>query len=154
MIARMSFFGSMMGGMVGRALMPLTAAAGFGAYKTGAVDPATLFGPVAPAAFEMEARVVSVERSCRLRLKQDGRLRQTQAMPCTDAAALARTGDFSGWHVVTSDAVSYIYYAPDGRTTLQGRFNDIGERHGRTYRAGSVIGISVDAKDPTKSKVL
>jgi hypothetical protein len=150
----MSFLGSMMGGLAGRAAVPLVGVAGLGAYKSGSLEQFGLPAMSAPAHFEMQARVTSVEEACRLRYRDDGKLRQTKALPCHRAVALLRQADFVGYTIHKSVETKYTYYALDGKSTYTGVLVAEPGPVGPNYRKNDVINIRIDAKDPTRSEVI
>lgn len=150
----MSFLGSMMGGIAGRAAVPLVGIAGIGAYKSGTLEQYGLPTMGAPSHFEMQARVTSVEEACRLRYREAGKLRQTGAMPCNRAVDLLRKPEFVGYTIHKSIETRYAYYTLDGNSTHTGTLNSGADARGRPFQKNDVIEIRVDAKDPTRSEVI
>lgn len=151
----MSFFGSMMGSLIGRAALPVVGIAGIGAYNSGYLNDLPIPGKTAaPSHFEMQARIIDVERACRLRYTTGGKLRQTEALDCTRAVEMLKRPDFVGYTVHKSERVTYSYYTPSGQSTLTGTLPRAKDASGRAYRKNDVITIRIDAKDPTKSEVI
>ena len=140
----MSFLGSMMGSMAGRMAVPAVALGGAGAYQSGALEQ---FGlpSMMPSHYEMEARVVSVERRCRLMGRRDGSLTRTAPMLCDRAVEMMRDASFKGFELRSETSATYVYYTKDGNGTLTGHMSGEG-RH-----KGEVIRIRVDAKDHSKA---
>lgn len=151
----MSFLGSFIGSLAGRAAVPVVAAAGFGAYKGGAFDSLPLPIPGAgPSHFEMEARITGVERVCRLTFRQEGKLRRTQPMPCAQAVETLRDPVFRNYQLSVTREVTYVYYQPDGAGTFTGRLAVSEGGEARAYRINQIIPIRVDAKNPRDSEVI
>ena len=151
----MSFMGSMMGSIVGRAAVPLMGAASFGAYKSGALEGIPLPGvAAAPSHYEMQARITNVEQMCNLRVRVEGKLRQTDAVDCSRAVSLLQRPEFVGYEIHKSDRVVYSYYAPDGQSTMTGVLKSATDRAGRRYQKNDVINIRINARDPSKSEVI
>lgn len=151
----MSFLGSMVGSMAGRAAVPLVGAASFGVYKSGALEGMNIPGLAKPPShFEMQARVVSVEERCRLRYRVDGKLRQTEPLDCYRAVEMLKRPAFKGSTIHKSEQVIYTYFSMDGKETLTGTLPAVKDARGRLYRTNDVINIRVDAKDPSISEVI
>jgi len=151
----MSFMGTMLGSIAGRAALPLMGAAGFGAYKSGALEGMNIPGmPSAPSHYEMQARIVNVEHTCNLRFRVDGKLRQTETMNCARAVDLMKRPDFIGYTLHKSERVTYSYYAPDGQSTLTGTLRSAKSSTGEQYRTNDVINIRISASDPSQSEVI
>jgi len=151
----MSFFGSMLGSLAGRAIVPLVAAAGFGAYKSGALDSMSIPGATAaPPYYEMQARITAVENACHLQYRSDGKLRQTKALDCDRATAMLRNPDFAHYTLKKSERIKYSYFSMDGRSTLVGTLDKIRASNGQLYRVNDVITIRVDAKNHSNSTVI
>lgn len=151
----MSFMGSMMGSIAGRAAVPMMGAASFGAYKSGALEGMNIPGmPAAPTHYEMQARVTNIDQSCALRIRVDGRLRQTEAVDCSRAVDLLKRPEFVGYSVHKVNRVTYSYYAPDGQSTLIGTLHSATDAAGRRYQKNDVINIRISAHDPSKSEVI
>lgn len=151
----MSFFGSMMGSLAGRAAAPLMGVAGLGAYKSGMLEGLPIPGMAqAPSHYEMQARITDVEQACRLRYRVDGKLRQTQPVQCHRAVEMLKKPEFIGYTVHKSERVTYTYYSMDGKSTLTGTLSNAKNARGGLYRKNDVINIRVDTKDPSKSEVI
>jgi len=151
----MSFMGSMLGSIAGRAAVPLMGAASFGAYKSGALEGVNIPGMAAsPSHFEMQARVTSVEQACNLRFRVDEKLRQTEEMDCYRAVDLLKRPDFVGYTVHKSERVTYSYYSPDGQSTLTGTLRSSKSKSGRRYQKNDVIKIRISSRDPSQSEVI
>ena len=151
----MSFMGTMLGSIAGRAALPLMGVAGFGAYKSGALDGMPIPGVTGSHShFEMQARVTKVEQHCNLRFREDGKLRQTEKLDCLRAVDLLKKPEFVGYTIHKSDRVIYSYYAPDGQSTLTGVLHPKNTPSGRSYQKNDVINIRISAKDPSKSEVI
>jgi len=151
----MSFFGSMMGSMAGRAAVPVMGAASFGAYQSGALDGMNIPGMAKPPShYEMQARITDVSEACRLRYRVEGKLRQTEALDCYRAVEMLKRPQFIGSTLHKSERVTYSYYSMDGQSTLQGTLPSSKDRNGRLFRKNDVINIRIDAKDPSKSEVI
>ena len=151
----MSFMGSMLGSIAGRAVLPVVGVAGIGAYNSGAMDGMSIPGMAAsPSHYEMQARVTSVEHACRLRFREDGKLRQTEALDCTRAVSMLKQPNFAGYALHKSEQVTYVYYSMDGQSTMTGTLQGAQKANGRAYQRNDVINIRVDSKDHSKSQVI
>lgn len=151
----MSFFGTMMGNLAARAVLPLVAVGGYGAYKTGALDGMNIPGIAgSPSHYEMQARIVDVSNSCRLRFRQDGKLRQTEALNCNRAVSMLKQPNFANYSLHKSEEVTYSYYSMDGTQTLVGKLNSGYDANGRAYQRNDVINIRVSTRDPSDSEVI
>ncbi len=151
----MSFMGSMLGSIVGRAAVPVVGVAGLGAYNSGALEGMNIPGlPSGPSHYEMQARVINIDESCNLRFRVDGKLRQTEAMDCLRAVDLLKRPEFVGYTVHKAERVTYSYYAMDGKSTLVGTIRNVRDASGRRYQKNDVIDIRINARDPSKSEVI
>lgn len=151
----MSFMGTMLGSIAGRAAVPLMGAASFGAYKSGALEGMNIPGMAGtPSHFEMQARVTKVEQACNLRFRVDGKLRQTEELDCVRAVDLLTRPEFVGYTVFKSERVTYSYYAPNGQMTLTGTLPSATAPSGRRYQKNDIINIKVDSRDPAQSTVI
>lgn len=151
----MSFMGTMLGSIAGRAAIPLIAAGGFGAYKSGAMNGLPIPGMApAPSHFEMQARITNVKNACHLRYRANGKLRQTEALECDRAVSMLQKPDFAGYSLHKAEQVTYSYFSMDGTSTLHGTINRGHDANGRRYRKNDVITIRVDSSDHSKSKVI
>jgi len=151
----MSFFGTMMGNLAARAVLPLLALGGYGAYKVGALDEIEIPGIAkGPSHYEMQARITDVSNSCRLRFRQDGKLRQTEALDCQRAVSMLKQPTFANYSIHKSESVTYTYYSMDGTETLVGTMTGNSDANGRPYRRNDVINIRVSTKDPSNSEVI
>lgn len=151
----MSFMGSMLGTLVGRLFLPAAAVGGVGAYKMGALDGMAIPGmATAPSHYQMQARVTSIDNSCRLRFRTDGKLRQTEAMSCSHAIGMLKKPEFANYTLHKSEQVTYSYYSMDGKSTLTGTLSSGRDANGRPYQRNDVINIRVDSGDQSKSQVI
>lgn len=151
----MSFFGTMMGNLAARAVLPLVAVGGYGAYKTGALEGVDIPGMAkGPSHYEMQARITNVSNSCRLRFRTDGKLRQTEALDCNRAVSMLKQPDFADYTLYKSEEVTYSYYSMDGTQTLVGTLNGSRDARGRPYQRNDVINIRVSTKNPSDSEVI
>lgn len=151
----MSFMGTLMGNLAARMAFPLMAAGGFAAYKGGAFEGMDLpIGPSSPSHYEMSARIVSIESACQLEFMSDGKVQRTQPMACPQAVNALKNPSFRGYQIIPTERATYIYYAPDGESTLKGYVEGTTDAQGRPYKRGDVIQIRVDPKYPAESEVI
>lgn len=151
----MSFFRSMLGGIAGRSVLPLMGVAGIGAYKSGTLSDMSFPGTVAvPSHYEMQARVTDVDYACRLRIRTDGKLRQTEVLQCDQAIDMLGKPSFAGFTLHKTERVQYSYYSMDGKSTLIGTLDHGHDGTGRSYRQNDVINIRVDSSDHSSSEVI
>ena len=150
----MSFIGSFMGGMAARAAVPVVAAAGFGAYQGGAFEtlPISLPG-TGPSHYDMSARIVGIERVCRLTFRKDGQLNRTSPMDCRQAVQALTQPVFRNYQLQSTLEIDYRYYAPDGEQTLLDSVS-LPDAGNVPYRVNDVIQIRVNAKNPRDTKVI
>ena len=131
----MSFLGSMLGSLAGRAALPVMGAASYGAYQSGALDGIDIPGMAkAPSHYEMQARIVDVQEACRLRYRTEGKLRQTEPVDCYRAIEMLKRPQFLGSTIHKSERVTYAYYSMDGQSTLKGTLTSVKDGNGRPYR--------------------
>ena len=93
---------------------------GFGAYQADALGSLSFDIPERPSHYEMNARVVSVTKICRLQFNA-GQSRLTRAMHCRDARKAVKRPLFADYEVIERDRVEYRYYGPRGGE-LTGQF--------------------------------
>ena len=151
----MSFFGSLLGGIAGRTVLPLMGVAGIGAYNSGALNKmptSEMFS--APSHYEMQARITNIEHTCHLRSRVDGKLRQTEALGCSQAVDMLARPSFAGYTLYKNERIQYSYYSMDGQSTLVGTVKNGHGKTGRTYRLNDVINIRVDSDDHSSSEAI
>lgn len=122
----------------------------FAALGIAAVAPVT---PVSAKGglFEVTARISDVSRECRLLDLRGARVTRTQPMPCGQADEMVTRAEFEGFEVRRYAKIGYIYYAPDGKTVINGYFSPPASGS-REFFVGSVIDIEVNAQNPELSR--
>ena len=120
--------------------------AGFGGL--GAVASSLGIGkPAAPADhFEVQGRISAVRMECRLVGSRNGKAIRTEPVPCERARMALTYPQFVGYTLSEERTATYIYYAPDGVSVLEGK-----AKAGRGQKVGDVIGLRVNRENPRRS---